>query len=91
MLESDPPLACWNVYVDLAKLDESNEECNSMREKYGSACCDEEDPDPINDFPTPSPTKDKTYGECLLCRTEEVPGIPDIFFSKKKTVSLFFH
>lgn len=81
MLESDPPTFCWNVYFDLAKLDESNEECNSTREKYGSACCDEEDPDPINGFPTPSPTEDKTYGECRLCGTEEVPGIPDTFFS----------
>ena len=82
ILEINPVQTCNSVFFYLGKLSPDDKDCEPMVEKYGSKCCDAEEPDPIDLPPTPPPIYEGGYGdepECRICGTAEYPGKPNGF------------
>ena len=78
---------CRTLYFEAAGISPGHESCPEYQEKYKAVCCDDEIPDGWNSSPTPAPEPETpetgTEPECLICRTNEYPGIPNTIINAR--------
>ena len=75
---------CRAVYFEAAAVPPGHESCSEYQEKYKAVCCDDQIPDGWNGSPTPAPEPETgTEPECLICGTNEYPGIPNTIITAR--------
>ena len=81
---TEPWTRCTDVYFEAASVPLGSDSCGEYQEKYKAVCCDDEIPDGWNVSPTPAPEPETgTEPECLICGTNEYPGIPNTIINAR--------
>ena len=81
---TEPWTRCTDVYFEAAAVPLGSDSCAEYQEKYKAVCCDDQIPDGWNGSPTPAPEPETgTEPECLICGTDEFPGIPNTMITAR--------
>ncbi|CAB9511193.1 expressed unknown protein [Seminavis robusta] len=71
---------CSQLMLELAlQYDEGDVGCDDSVDSFGAMCCDEEEPDPIQQTPTSAPVYTGPMGDyppCPICYNGNYPGNP---------------